>query len=181
MPETFSTVLSLCIGYPALYAYSRNESAYSVEGQSAVRAVSEIVSLAENSQALFGAKASALSDLRKMADQHANDDWDGEGAIGIDAFTLWNSESFIRALPNDCPLPEIAPEPDGSISLDWIRSRHRMFSLSVGSSNRLAYAWLDGSDKGHGVALFNGVSVPSRILSDLQPIINYGTTPVWVA
>src|SRR5258708_26538998 len=157
MPEPISTVLSLCLGYAGLYAYSRNESAFSKEAQSAVSAASEVISVAENSQALFGAKAAALSDLRKMADECAKDDWHGEGAIGIDAFTLWNAEALIRALPDGFPLPEFAPEPDGSISLDWIKSRHRLFSLSVSSGNRLSYAWLDGSDKGHGVALFDGI------------------------
>jgi hypothetical protein len=137
--------------------------------------------LAESSQALFGAKATVLSGLRKMADECANDDWDGEGGLGIDAVTLWNADALIRALPDGFPLPEFAPEPDGSISLDWIKSRYSMFSLSVGNDKRLAYAWLDGSDKGHGVAFFDGISIPSRVLLDIQPIINYGKSPFRVA
>ena len=181
MPEPTSTILSLCLGYASLYAYSRNESAFSKEAQSAENAVAEVISLAESSHALFGAKAAALSDLRKMADECANDDWDGEGAIGIEATAIWNAEDFIRALPDGFPLPEFAPEPDGSISLDWIESRYSLFSLSIGRGNRLAYAWLDGSDKGHGVAFFDGISIPIRILSELQPIIKYGKSPFRIA
>ncbi len=174
MPEPFSTALSLCPGYAILNGYRRNDSATSPEAKSAVSAVSELIKSAENSQALFGAKSVALSELQNMAEECSNDDWDGNGALGIDSFALWNAEEFVRALPNDFPLPEFAPEPDGSISFDWIQSRYRMFSLSIGPDNRLAYAWLDGNDKGHGVVQFDGVTVPPRILSEIQPIVNNG-------
>ena len=67
---------------------------------------------------------------------------------------------FLRAMPDDLPIPEFAPEPNGSISLDWIASPDRLFSLSIGRNGRLAYAWLDGADKGHGVARFDARNVP---------------------
>ena len=174
MPEPISIRLSLCHGDTALYAYSRNESAFSSEGRSAVQAASAVISSKEDSQALFGAKAAAISELRALVDECSKDNWDGNGAISIDALAFWRAEDLIRALPDGFPLPEFAPEPDGSISLDWIKSRYRIFSLSIGSGNRLAYAWLDGSDKGHGVARFDGISIPNRVLSDLQPVVNYG-------
>jgi hypothetical protein len=74
---------------------------------------------------------------------------------------------FIRVLPEDVPLPEFAPEPDGSLSLDWIQSRHRLFTLSVAPNIRLPYAWVDGADSGHGVARFDGETVPPRILDGI--------------
>ena len=182
MPEPFSTVaLSLCFGYASLYAYTRNESAISDEAKSARREVSAVFSSAEDSQVLFGAKSSALSELRKMVDECADDCWDGNDALGISAPAYWNAENLIRALPDNFPLPEFAPEPDGSISLDWISSRYRIFSLSAGDGNRISYAWLDGSDKGHGVAHFDGFTVPSRILSELQSFVNYGKSTIRTA
>ena len=83
---------------------------------------------------------------------------------------------MVRALPGEVQLPEFAPEPDGSVSLDWIQSRNRMFTLSVGSGPRLAYAWLDGADKGHGVAAFDGSNVPTRVLEGICSIMNHGNT-----
>lgn len=174
MPEPISTALSLCIGFATLNGYRRNDSAISPEAKYAVTTASAVMRSAENSQALFGAKAVSISSLQSMADECVGDDWDGNGALGIDPLAVWNAQDFIRALPAGFPLPEFAPEPDGSISLDWICSRHRLFSLTVGAGNRLAYAWLDGTDKGHGVAQFDGVTVPSRILSEIRPIVNYG-------
>jgi hypothetical protein len=104
--------------------------------------------------------------------------WDGNEAAPIDSVAVRTAAEFIRAMPNDLPLPEFAPEPDGSISLDWIQSRNRLFSLSVGSTNRLAYAWLDGSDKGHGVARFDGERIPSRIIEGIIGIMKHGNATI---
>ena len=75
-------------------------------------------------------------------------------------------------------MPELAPEPNGSISLDWMLSRHRIFSLSIANTDRLAYAWMDGTDKGHAVARFDGTKIPTRILEGIQSITDYGDTRV---
>lgn len=174
MPEPISIAIGLCTGFAALNGYRRNDSSFSPEGKSAGTAVAEVLRSAEKSQALFGAKSIALSALKEMAEECSKDDWDGSGAIGVNPIALWNAEDFVRALPNNLPLPEFSAEPDGSISLDWITSRHRIFSLSIGAGSRIAYAWLDGTDKGHGVAQYDGMTIPTRILSEIQPIVNNG-------
>ena len=97
-------------------------------------------------------------------------DWELAEPVSRRAAEL--AADFIRALPEDVPLPEYASEPDGSISLDWIQSRHRLFSLSIGEGSRLPYAWLDGADVGHAVAFFDGETVPPRILEGIRRIIN---------
>ncbi|MBK8305009.1 MAG: hypothetical protein WBC19_01760 [Pyrinomonadaceae bacterium] len=175
MSEPISTAITfLCLGYGALNAYRTNQSAISTTARSAIIAATEVAKFEESSHALFGAKASALSVIRELADEYGMDDWDGEGALAIEALSLWNTEALVRSFPNDLPLPEFAPEPDGAISLDWIQSRHRMFSLSIGAKNRLAYAWIDGTNRGRGVANFDGSNFPIQILRELSPIINYG-------
>ncbi len=156
-------------------------SAVSAEAGVVKQKVKYVAGMTERSQALFGRKAATISNLRVLTNDCADDDWDGDDACAIDPVALLNAESFVRALPNDCPLPECAPEPDGSISLDWIQSSQRMFTMSVGTSNRLAYAWMDGTDKGHAVAHFDGSSVPALVLETIKYIINYGNTIVGVA
>ena len=37
--------------------------------------------------------------------------------------------TFIRFLPNDIPMPDAGPEPDGEIALDWMESRTRVIAL----------------------------------------------------
>jgi len=112
-----------------------------------------------------------ISQLRQLANDCAEPGWDGSEAYPIDPDALQNAEEFVRLLPYGFPDPECAPDPDGSISLDWIQSRHRLFSLSIGNSSRLAYAWMDGTDKGHGVACFDRSSIPLRVLSEIQSIL----------
>lgn len=78
--------------------------------------------------------------------------------------------AFVFALPADVPRPEVALEPDGSLALDWMVARRRSFSLSVGRSNRLPYAWIDGAEGGHGVETFDGETIPAGILALLRRI-----------
>jgi len=156
------------MGYAALYPYAEQGSAVSEHAESLNQAVRKIIRSSEDSQALFGRKSVAISELNRLANETSEPDWDGQGALGINLIAQQNAISFVRALPNGVPMPEIAIEPDGSISLDWIRSRHIMFTLSIGPNDRIAFAWVDGTDSGHAVARFDQSSVPTRILDGIQ-------------
>lgn len=162
------------MGYAALTPYARRGSAVSAEAQVVTRAAGEIIQSVEMSQMLFGEKSAALSRLTELSDECAVEGWDGGEAFALDEMAVRNAGDLVRALPKGVPLPEFAPEPDGSISLDWIQSRHRLFSVSVGRNNRLAYAWLDGSDSGHGVAGFDGLNIPLLVLAGIQSILSCG-------
>ena len=175
MPEPVSTTIGICwLSYAVAQGNLRGRTAVSSEAQAVRDAVTAVIEKAETSQALFGEKASAISRLLTMANECSESDWDGEGAYAINPIAVFLAENFIRALPDSIALPEFAPEPDGSITLDWIPSQHRLFSISLGTSDRLAYAWLDGSDKGHAVARFDGERVPQRIIDGINAITNHG-------
>lgn len=173
MPEPVST-LGYLVGYAALNAIVRAGSAVSSEAHAVRKSAFEVVEFAEESVALFGGKAAAISQLRALANECAEENWDGDGAYPIHPIAVLLTEDFLRALPDDLALPEYAAEPDGSVSLDWIESRTRLFSLSIGTSQRLAYAWLDGSDKGHAVSRFDRERIPARILQGIREIVNHG-------
>ncbi|HYI12057.1 MAG TPA: hypothetical protein VEK57_23585 [Thermoanaerobaculia bacterium] len=102
-------------------------------------------------------KSSVIARVYEVAAECKHDDWDGEEGRGIPQVVVDRAVTFIRALPDGMLLPEVAPEPDGSISFDWVMSRTRVFSVSIGSTDRLAFAWIDGTDRGHGVARFSRV------------------------
>jgi len=182
MPEPVSTTIGICcIGYAAIQGGMRGSSAVSQEAQTVRFAVSAVVERAERSQALFGDKAAAISQLQAMAIECSEPGWDGDEAYAINPLAVFIAEHFVRALPNFIPLPEFAPEPDGSISLDWLPSRHRLFSISVGTNNRLAYAWLDGADKGHAVARFDGDRIPQRVVEGITAILSHGNASIRTA
>jgi hypothetical protein len=182
MPESLSVTVGFgWLGYAALSAYARSGSAVSPAADVPRKAAIAIMVTVENSKSLFGEKYALIEQLRGLEHDCAEDDWDGNGALALDSEALRKAQDLALALPDGFPIPECAPEPDGSISLDWIYSEHRLFSLSVGTSDRLAYAWLDGTDKGHGVARLDGCSLPRRVLNDIQAIVNYGIPALRVA
>lgn len=178
MHKPLST-LGLCVGLGCMPL--QVASAVSSDAQAIHSAAEKVKKHLENSQALFGHKSEALAELDAVVAESAEEGWGASGALAIDPAAVDRTRAFIRALPDDLPLPEFAPEPDGSVSLDWIVSRTRLLSLSIGASNRLAYAWLDGTDKGHAVAFFDGRNVPSRILTAIREIIGDGTTSLRAA
>jgi hypothetical protein len=155
----------------SLPALACGGTAISPEARTICEAAIEVVASVEQSQVLFGEKASALATLAALEAECSARGWDGDDAEAISPIAASAAKRLVRALPNDIPLPEFAPEPDGSISFDWIRSPTQLFSLSVGRGNRLAYAWLDGSDKGHGVAHFDGQNIPARVLEGIHGIV----------
>jgi hypothetical protein len=117
------------MGYAALIPYAQLGSAVSAEAQVIEQAAFDIIHRVERSQSLFGKKSAVLSDLWKLADECREENWDGEGACALETAAIQNTKRFIRAFPDGLPIPDVSPEPDGSISLDWIVSRHRIFSL----------------------------------------------------
>ena len=120
----------------------------------------------------------AVSRLWNLVDECAEPGWDGNGAEPISRAAAERAVEFVRALPEDIEMPEFAPEPDGCISLDWIRAKSKLISLSIGAGEKIAYAWLDGSDRGHAVAAFDGHDVPWRILEEVKGIVGHPNAAV---
>ncbi|HXA15706.1 MAG TPA: hypothetical protein VN380_01845 [Thermoanaerobaculia bacterium] len=154
--------------YASLNAAVGDETAVSPEAETIRRSVSAAMESMQQSIALFGPKTSAVSEILAVAAEHGEADWNGEGADPVSMPAVDQARAFIFALPFGFPMPGVAPEPDGSISLDWIYSRSCMFSISVGASDRLALAWLDGTDQGHAVARFDGERIPPLILERIR-------------
>lgn len=86
------------------------------------------------------------------------------------------AEDFIRALPDGLETPELSVDPDGDISFDWIPDNTKTLTISVNGSNRLAYAWIDGTDRGHAATRFENGVIPSRLLTEIESIVSYGAT-----
>jgi hypothetical protein len=157
-------------GYAGLQLLVVSASAQSREARELRRSACEVMRGWSSSQALFGAKSLALSQLWALVEECAAPDWNGEQALPLSRLAAQQAQQFICALPDGLPLPEFAPEPDGSISLDWMPSRHRLLSLSIGESDRLPYTWIDGSDRGYAVARFDGERVPQRIVEAIRAV-----------
>jgi len=161
-------------GYPGLRARGRGSTAVSFEAEQVDNATERVERQRESSQALFGKKAAKIDQLWALARECADENWDGTGAAAIEIGAVLRTEGFLRALPDRVPLPELAVEPDGAVSLDWIRSPRRLVSVSVGRGSRLAFAWLDGTNRGHAVERFDGETVPGPILERIEAVVGNG-------
>jgi hypothetical protein len=107
--------------------------------------------------------------LESFITSHAASGWDGEEALPVSHEAIRLATDFLRALPDGVDMPEVGVEPDGAVTLDWLPSRHRMLSISfAGNSNRLAYAWLDGSDRGSGVVRFDRQVIPRQMMEAIE-------------
>jgi hypothetical protein len=150
-------------------------TAVSPEADTIRRSVSAVTESMYESVWLYGLRTEAVSEILTVAARHGRPDWDGEGAEPISELATDRAIAFIRALPRSVPVPEIAPEPDGSISLDWIDSRSRVLSISIGVSDRLAFAWLDGTNRGHAVERFDGERIPPLILERIRETMGHAS------
>lgn len=163
-------------GYTAAAALARPRSAVSAEAAAVMLNASSVVERAEQSVALFGPKSSALSELSQLAEECTEPDWDGYGAEALDMRALRLAREIVRSLPDDLPMPSFSIEPDGCVSLDWMPARNRTFTLSAGKSDRLPYAWIDGTDRGHAVAKFTDGRLSPRIVQEIKRICAHDST-----
>ncbi|MDA1067440.1 MAG: hypothetical protein O3C43_13150 [Verrucomicrobia bacterium] len=168
MPEPF---LAMALaGYAALQPLRRSGSAVSLEAKAAKEYASVVYDHVESSWALFGKKEAIITKIREFGIECAEADWDGYDAEPVSQNALERAEVFIRSLPESISMPEVSVEPDGDLSFDWNPTSTKTFSVSVGSSDRFAYAWFDGTDRGHAVARSSNGEVPARILEEIQRI-----------
>jgi len=155
-------------GYTAAVALARPRSAVSAEAEAVRFNASMVVEQVHRSVALFGPKAVLISHLSELGEQCRKGNWDGYGAEPVLPRALRCAEELIASLPDDVPLPECSIEPDGCVSLDWMPGPNRTLTVSVGGSDRLPYAWVDGTDRGHAVAKLVDGQLPPRILTEIR-------------
>ncbi|MGB5833331.1 MAG: hypothetical protein WBG92_15245 [Thiohalocapsa sp.] len=64
--------------------------------------------------------------------------WDGYGADPVDSASVDRAATILLALPSRIPSPEITPNPNGTISLDW-ECAEQAVSLEVGVARYSAF------------------------------------------
>lgn len=77
-------------------------------------------------------------------------DWDGEGAAPVEASTVEYACLLAGSLPTWVPTPDVSPDRDGDLTLEWDLGPRRVFSVSVRRDGVLHYAGLFGTGKAHG-------------------------------
>jgi len=78
--------------------------------------------------------------------------------------------AFASLIPAGYPHPEIAADPDGEVSFDWLGRSERILSVSVGPNGRLAFAARFSDDERLSGALPLKDEFPRIILQALQRV-----------
>jgi hypothetical protein len=95
------------------------------------------------------------------------ENWDGHGAHSVSWAAAQAASTFIMLLPTAFPVPEFSVDPDGEVSLDWIRERDWLLSVSVGANGTIAYAGRFGLARQSGSEAFID-DLPPNVLSCLR-------------
>lgn len=112
----------------------------------------------------------ALAELACIYSDCRREGWDGYLARPVSAGAYHAAVRFILAIPAAFPMPDVVPEPDGDISLEWDCGRWNALSLSIGENGRIAYAAMLGRDKREkGSEVFDDV-IPPEILGILWEV-----------
>lgn len=122
---------------------------------------------------LAGSRGALLEDLADLISEHRLFAWDGEQAPPVGSLTIARAKQFIAALPDDIQNPDLAVEPDdGSISMEWYGGYRQVASVSIGGTNRLAFAALQGTDVVNGAFRFSREELPQTVLTAIRQIMS---------
>jgi len=111
--------------------------------------------------------AKILEGLLKAREEHSVDNWDGYGAKGVNIDSYNYGLNFGLSLPPSIPVPEIYVNPDGYVTFEWYEGKRKVFSISIGDRNELAYAGLYGSSKTYGVE-YMYEEIPENIIRNIN-------------
>ncbi|NJO32688.1 MAG: hypothetical protein HC869_05660 [Rhodospirillales bacterium] len=109
-------------------------------------------------------RSQAMSKLLKIVQDCSTDGWDGYSAKAIGEEACSRTQTFLALLPVWMRAPDIVPEPDGQIAVEWYLDATHTFSVSIGEEGPLHYAGVFGDeDEDHGVKAFDGCRIPKEI------------------
>lgn len=117
----------------------------------------------------LGLQDEVLQTLDKIFEECSEEGWDGYDALPITQEAYIEAERLIKSLPTPSfiPMPEITPEPNGEITLEWSKGNRQIFVATVSGRNEITYAGLFGVNKTYGTEYF-GDSLPSKLSENLR-------------
>src|SRR4030042_2939942 len=115
----------------------------------------EIVNEFKEAESIGGPLEIAFESLEQVFHECSDENWDGYGAQPLTEDAYYEAKKLLKLLPSySLPMPEIIPEPDGSIGLEWYKDKRFVYVISVSGNSELTYAGLFGLNKTHGTEYF---------------------------
>jgi hypothetical protein len=102
-------------------------------------------------------------DLEEVKKSCSMENWDGYGALPLNKTSVFLAERFIKSRPSDLPYPELCPEPDGDLGMDWTINQHQL-ALSIDEKGLLSYAYIHPHNgRSRGSMKYDGLRIPNVI------------------
>jgi hypothetical protein len=110
---------------------------------------------------------SAIDELHELFAECSEKNWDGYNANPISIGTFEEAKNILAQIPSSFPRPDITPEPDGGVGLEWYKEPNMIFIVSVNGNHIIHYAGLFGqNNETHGKECFTG-AIPEVIIGNL--------------
>ncbi|MGH8719867.1 MAG: hypothetical protein ACREV0_13145 [Burkholderiales bacterium] len=110
-----------------------------------------------------------LNELRDVATECAEPDWDGYDAYPVSPATVQMASGVAESLPYDLPKPSVGAEPDGQLTIEWYRGPCKQINISISAEGDLHYAAMVGASRAYGTEHFYG-EFPSDILALIRRV-----------
>lgn len=121
------------------------------------------LSSAASGSVILGWRERLKSEAIDVATKRVRPGWADVDSDPISLESLLATISFIDLLPEGIVSPEIVPEPDGELALEWSPDRENMLSISI-SGSEIHYAGLfPGGTKQYGKERFFR-DIPATVL-----------------
>lgn len=111
-----------------------------------------------------------LEEIDEISIRCGINDWDNEGARGLNKKSVEYIQEFVCLLPDNASLPQPAPEPSGWMGLEWVNRRDNLYiALSIDSKGELVYAILDHTGQRSATLQFSN-EIPEELILFLNKI-----------
>ena len=146
--------------------FSWREAGFSEESRDISSRLVEI--LEERRQPIsFSWRNTLRDELDEILQDCSSRGWDGYDAEPVSVESAAVAQEFLDLLPDNSQVPNLVPEPNGEIALEWRTGDQKYFSVSM-SGNCLVYTGIFGGFcKKYGEERFFG-KIPASILHVLS-------------
>ncbi|MDO9319335.1 MAG: hypothetical protein Q7V56_14185 [Gammaproteobacteria bacterium] len=117
--------------------------------------------------------------IQTILSECGSKNWDGYGAEAISREALLNAIHFYHEkLQSDVPYPELTPEPDGEVALEWYGHGGSSCSISFSEKNYVSFASVIKGSRVRGAAEASDINV--RVIKELiSKTVQTGHTRRW--
>ena len=85
-------------------------------------------------------RAAANESLSRIGKDCRLENWDGFEAAPISTKAISNVRKILESIAPNLAVPEVSPQPDGFIDLEWYVSNNFIFEISIGAEPMIYYA-----------------------------------------